>query len=429
MVLPRAAVLVLASRTGERVQLLLVGDDWAEDHHDVELMDEAGRTLARARLPEGAAGMARLHAMIGEQLGEDAETAEVRVGIETDRGLWVTALAAAGYTVFGVNPLQVARYRERHGVSGAKSDAADAHTMADMVRTDAHQLRAVAADSPAAQAVKVVARAHKTLIWERTRQVQRLRYQLRDYFPAAVEAYPDLDAPDALELLARAPDPASAARLTTAQVAAALKRARRRDIAAKTAAIRAALRSPQLTQPPQVTAACAAVVRSLTAVITAVSEQVKVLEGQVQAHFSQHPDAEIIASQPGLGPILGARVLAEFGDDPGRYASAKARKNYAATSPITRKSGKRKTVLARYVHNDRLRDALDGQAFTALKASPGARAYYDQQRARGLSHRAALRQLANRLVGILHGCLKTRTLYNEATAWPQDASHEITTAA
>jgi hypothetical protein len=429
MVLPRAAVLVLASRTGERMQLLLAGDDWAEDHHDVELMDEGGRTLARARLPEGAAGIARLHAMIGERLGEDAETAEVRVGIETDRGRWVTALAAAGYTVFGVNPLQVARYRERHGVSGAKSDAADAHTMADMVRTDAHQLRAVAADSPAAQAVKVVARAHKTLIWERTRQVQRLRYQLRDYFPAALEAYPDLDAPDALELLARAPDPASAARLTTAQVAAALKRARRRDIAGKTAAIRAALRSPQLAQPPEVTAACAAVVRSLTAVITAVSEQVKVLEGQVQAHFSQHPDAEIIASQPGLGPILGARVLAEFGDDPRRYASAKARKNYAATSPITRKSGKRKTVLARYVHNDRLRDALDGQAFTALKASPGARAYYDQQRARGLGHRAALRQLANRLVGILHGCLKTRTLYNEATAWPQHASHEITTAA
>jgi transposase len=411
------------------MQLLLIGDDWAEDHHDVELMDQAGRALARARLPEGAAGMTRLHAMIGEQLGEDAETAGVRVGIETDRGLWVTALAAAGYTVFGVNPLQVARYRERHGVSGAKSDAADAHTMAGMVRTDARQLRAVAADSPAAQAVKVVARAHKTLIWERTRQVQRLRYQLRDYFPAALEAYPDLDAPDVLELLARAPDPASAARLTTAQVAAALKRARRRDITGKTAAIRAALRSPQLAQPPQVTAACATVVRSLAAVITAVSEQVKVLEGQVQAHFSQHPDAEIITSQPGLGPILGARVLAEFGDDPRRYASAKARKNYAATSPITRQSGKRKTVLARYVHNDRLRDALDSQAFTALKASPGARAYYDQQRARGLGHRAALRQLANRLVGILHGCLKTRTLYNEATAWPQHASQEITTAA
>jgi transposase len=425
MVLPQAA-LVVVSRTGERV--LFAGDDWAEDHHDVELMDASGRVLARARLPEGAVGMARLHAMIGEQLG-DAEDVDVAVGIETDRGLWVQALVAAGYQVFGINPLQTARYRDRHGVSGAKSDTGDAHALADMVRTDAHQLRAVAGDSPQAQAVKVVARAHKTLIWERTRHVQRLRHQLRDFFPAALAAFEDLDAPDTLELLARAPDPASASKLTTAQISAALKRARRRDISSKTAVIRAALRSPQLAQPPPVTAASAAVVRSLIAVITTLSEQVKVLQRQVDEHFRTHPDAEIIMSQPGLGPVLGARVLAEFGDDPHRYASAKARKNYAATSPITRQSGKRKTVIARYVHNDRLRDALDGQAFAALNASPGARACYDAQRARGVGHRAALRHLANRLTGILHGCLKSRTLYDEATAWPQHASQEIKTAA
>jgi hypothetical protein len=408
--------------------MLLVGDDWAEDHHDVELMDASGRVLARARLPEGVTGMARLHAMIGEQLGGDALDTEVRVGIETDRGLWVQALTAAGYAVFGINPLQASRYRERHGVSGAKSDTGDSHVLADMVRTDSHQLRQVAGDSHGAQAVKVVARAHKTLIWERTRHTQRLRDQLRDFFPAALEAFQDLDAPDTLELLARAPDPASAARLTTAQVSAALKRARRRDITAKTTAIRAALRAEQLAQPPAVTAACAAVVRALAAVLTALSEQITILEKQVDAHFSQHPDAEIILSQPGLGPVLGARVLAEFGDDPHRYASAKARKNYAATSPITRQSGKKKLVLARYVHNDRLRDALDGQAFAALNASAGARAYYDLQRARGVSHRAALRQLASRLVGILHGCLKTRTPYDEATAW-QHASQEIKAAA
>jgi transposase len=325
------------------------------------------------------------------------------------------ALAAAGYQVFGINPLQTARYRDRHGVSGARSDAGDAHALADMVRTDAHQLRPVAAGSPAAQAVKVVARADKTLIWERTRQVQRLRHQLRDFFPAALEAFDDLDAPDMLELLAKAPDPVSAARLTTAQVSAALKRARRRDIAVKTAAIRAALGGEQLAQAPEA--------------ITALNQQITIMEKQVEAHFRQHPDAEIVMSQPGLGPILGARVLGELGDDPRRYASGKARKNYAATSPVTRASGKRKTVLARYVHNDRLRDALDGQAFTALTASPGARACYDKQRARGLGHRAALRQLANRLVGILHGCLKTRTCYNDATAWPQHTSQQIKTAA
>jgi transposase len=104
--------------------------------------------------------------------------------------------------VYAVNPLQASRYRERHGVSGAKSDRGDSHMLADMVRTDSHQLRTVAGDSPDASAVQVVARTHKTLIWERTRQVQRLRYQLREYFPAALAAFEDLDATDALELLA-----------------------------------------------------------------------------------------------------------------------------------------------------------------------------------------------------------------------------------
>ena len=397
---------------------LFVGDDWAEDHHDVELMDAAGKVLARKRLPEGAAGMTRLHELTGQQLGQDDQDAEVVIGIETDRGPWVAALVAAGYVVYAVNPLQASRYRERHGVSGAKSDTGDAHMLADMVRTDSHQFRAVAGDSPDAGALKVVARAHKTLVWERTRQVQRLRHQLREYFPAALEAFADLDAPDALELLAKAPDPGRAAKLTRAQVSAALKRARRRDIAAKATAIMAALRSAQLGQPPAITAAYAVTARSLIAVITTLNEQVKTLQGQVKADFGRHPDAEIYLSQPGLGPILGARVLGEFGDDPDRYASGKARKNYAATSPLTRASGKKKTVTARFIGNNRLIDALMAQAFAALGASPGARALYDAERARGTEHNAALRKLANRLVGILHGCLKTRTLYDEATAWP-----------
>jgi transposase len=397
--------------------LLFVGDDWAEDHHDVEVMDAAGHTLATARLPEGVAGIARLHTMIGAQLGEDTELAQVMVGIETDRGPWVAALIAAGYTVFAINPLQVARYRERLSVSGAKSDAADAHTLANMLRTDAHQLRPVAGDSAAAEAVKVVARAHKTLIWERTRHTQRVRHALREYFPAALEAFPDLDAADTLELLGKAPDPASAARLSLSQIRAALKRARRRDIDAKATRIQAILRTAHLGRPEPITTAYAATTRSAVAVLTTLVEQIKTLQAQVDAHFGRHPDAEIILSQPGLGTILGARVLAEFGDDPHRYATAKCRKNYAGTSPITRASGKKKVVAARYVHNDRLVDALLAQAYSALSSSPGARAYYDKQRARERDHNAALRQLANRLVGILHGCLKTRTLYDETTAW------------
>jgi transposase len=396
---------------------LFVGDDWAEDHHDVELMDTAGRTLAKARLPEGVVGISRLHAMIGEQLGEDAEEAEVLVGIETERGPWVAALIAAGYTVYALNPLQVARYRERHSVSGAKSDPADAHTMADMVRTDAHQLRPVAGDSSLAEAIKVVSRAHKQLIYERTRHTQRLRHALREYFPAALEAFEDLDAPDALALLGKAPDPVTAAKLTLSQIRAVLKRTRRRNIDEKAARIQAALRAEQLGRAEVITAAYAATTQSTVAVLATLNEQVAALQEQVETHFGEHPDAEILLSQPGLGPILGARVLAEFGDDPGRYATAKNRRNYAGTSPITKASGKKKVVAARFVHNDRLIDALTSQAFGALNTSPGARAYYDKQRARGVEHNAALRQLANRLVGILHGCLKSHTRYDEDTAW------------
>jgi len=395
---------------------LFAGDDWAEDHHDIEVMDAAGKVLAKRRLPEGAAGMSQLHELIGRFLPEDADEVEVVIGIETDRGPWVAALVAAGYTVFPVNPLQASRYRERHGVSGAKSDQGDSHMLADMVRTDSHQLRPAAGDSPEAAGVKVVARTHKTLIWDRTRQVQRLRHQLREYFPAAIEAFEDLDAPDVLELLGKAPDPARAARLTRAQISAALKRARRRNIADKTDAILAALRGEHLTQPAALTVAYAATVRSLVAVITTLNEQAKLLEEQVKEHFGRHPDAEIYQSQPGIGAILGARVLGEFGDDPRRYVSAKSRKNYGGTSPITRASGKKKVVAARFIRNDRLIDALMSWAFASLNASPGARAFYDQQRAKGLEHNDALRRLANRLVGILHGCLKTRTLYDEATA-------------
>jgi transposase len=398
--------------------LLLVGDDWAEEHHDVELQDETGRRLAWAKLPEGIVGIARLHAMIGEHLGDAQEPAQVVIGIETDRGPWVQGLIAAGYQIYAINPLQVARFRERHAVSGGKSDTADAHTLADMVRTDRHQLRAVAGDSELSEAAKVVTRAHKTLIWEQTRHRLRLRSTLREFFPAALVAYEDLTATDALELLATAPDPVSAAGLSTAKITGALKRARRHHVAVKAEAIRVALGTAQLGQPAIVAAAYAATVRAQVAILSTLNAEITTMQGQVEAYFGQHPDADIYLSQPGLGQVLGARVLAEFGDDKTRYASAKARKNFAGTSPITRQSGKKKLVMARYVHNDRLIDAVARQAFSSLTRSPGARAYYDQLRARGVAHNAALRQLGNRFVGILHGCLKTATRYDEATAWP-----------
>ena len=192
---------------------------------------------------------------------------------------------------------------------------------------------------------------------------------------------------------------------------------RQRNLAGRAQTITAALRTEQLPARPGVVEAYAASVSALVAVITEMVRQIDILEEQVRAGFGRHPDAEIYLSQPGLGVVLGARVLAEFGDDPHRYANAKARKNYSGMSPITRASGTKRVVLARYARNRRLADALYQQAFAALTSSPGARAYYDQQRGRGATHHQALRTLANRLVGILHGCLSHRTTYNETVAW------------
>src|SRR3954452_22584741 len=219
--------------------MLFIGDDWAEDHHDVELVDDEGQVLARRRLSEGIEGIAALHGLVGEHLPEDWAELEpeevqalVKVGIETDRGPWVAALVAAGYEVYAINPMSVARYRERHSTSGAKSDAADAHLLAEIVRLDRAHHRPVAGDSQDAEAIKLVARTHQSLIWDRPRHMLRMRAALRDFFPAALEAFADLDAPDVLELLAKAPDPTRASRLTRAQIAAALRRSHRSDVEA-----------------------------------------------------------------------------------------------------------------------------------------------------------------------------------------------------
>jgi Transposase/Transposase IS116/IS110/IS902 family len=398
--------------------LLFVGDDWAEDHHDVCLQDGAGRVLAARRLPEGVAGIARLHELVAGHLDGD-DPGQVVLAIETGRGPWVRALVAAGYRVYAVNPKQAARHRETVAVSGKKDDTFDAAALADMARTRRHQLRAVAADSDEAEAVKVAARAHQKLVWERTRHALRMRSALREYFPAALEAYAELTltGPDTLELLAKAPDPAAAARLTITQISAVLRRARRRDVAGKAERIQAALRERHLGQSEVVTEAYAASVTAAAAVIAVLNEQIKTMEARVESLFRRHPDAAVYLSQPGIGVITGARMLGEFGDAPGQYADAKARRNYASTSPLTIASGKKKTVHARYIHNDHLVNAMHDQAFSAISASPGARAYYDELRARNIDHTDALRRLANRQAGILHGCLKTGTAYDEHTAW------------
>jgi transposase len=398
--------------------LIFVGDDWAEAGHDIEILDETGRRLARRRLPEGIAGIAALHALISDQLAADAEPAQVVIGIETDRGLWVAALVGAGYRVYAVNPLAVSRYRDRHTVSGANSDPGDAKVLADLVRTDRHNHRPIAGDSEQAEAIKLLARTHQNLIWTRQRQTNALRSALREFYPAALTAFGELACRDALAVLAIAATPTAGRALSRARIATTLRRAgRQRNINTRARDIQAALASQQLAAPPLIERSFGVTVAALVGVITAIAVQIEAVETQLGTDFDQHPDAEILRSLPGLGTVLGARVLGEFGDDPTRYPDPKARKNYAGTSPITRASGTRRVVLARVARNRRLADACHQWAFATLIASPGARRYYDTRRATGATHHQALRALGNRLVGILHGCLRHHQHYDETTTW------------
>jgi transposase len=397
-----------------------VGDDWAQAHHDVEVVDEDGQVLVTRRLLAGAVGIAQLHALLGDLVDEKTDPDQVVVGIETDHGPWVQALISSGYQVFGINPVQVAQYRLRHHPGGGKSDRGDAHVLAEIVRLDRTHHRRISGDSEIAESVQVVARAHQSMIWSCQRQVNQLRASLAEYYPAALVAFGDrLNSPEALTVLAAAPAPDPGRALSKARVERLLRKTgRQRRITERATEIVAALRSEQLTARPGVVEAHAAVVSAQIAVIASINTQIDVLDDGVRTHFGRHPDAEIYLSVPGIGPILGARILGEFGDDTNRFVDAKARRNYAGTSPITRASGKKRLVSARHVRNPRLFAAFHQQAFSALIPSPGARAHYDQLRSKGLQHHQALTGVANKMVGDLHGCLRHHTTYNEDLAWP-----------
>ena len=396
--------------------MIFAGVDWAEAHHDVCVMSEDGQVLEQRRVGHSVAGIGELHALIAGHAGEGEPVA---AGIEVDRGLVVTALLAAGYQVYAINPLAASRYRDRHASSGAKSDRGDAKVLADLVRTDRHNHRQVAGDSGLAEAVKVLARAHQSAIWSRQRQANALRSALREYYPAALAAFgTDLAASDAVAVLAAAPTPDAGRALSRSKIASTLRRAgRQRNIEARAGEIQAALRADYLQAPPAIAAAYGAAGRSAIRLISAYTAEIAELEKALSEHFEQHPDAKIVRSLPGLGTVLGARVLGEFGDDRTRFASPQSRKNYAGTSPITKASGRSRVVLARHARNRRLADALEQWAFCSLTTSPGARTYYGRLRAHGKTHRQALRQLANRWVGILHICLQRGHLYDENAAW------------
>jgi transposase len=397
------------------------GIDWASDHHDIAIVDESGALRGRARVDDTAEGLTE----IVQLLADHGDTAEdpTPVAIETSRGLLVAALRATGRPIYAINPLAVARYRDRHAVARKKSDHLDAMVLANILRTDAHAHRQLPADSELAQAVTVLARAQQNAVWDRTQAGNKLTSHLHEYFPGYLTAISrrreGIFHPIARVLLAAAPTPGQAARLTRTQLRALLRKAGRKNtIDAEAERLHTALRAPQLRQLPLVEQAMGrqalALLRQLDAACVSADD---LAEASIHA-FQAHPDAEIITSFPGLGSLSGARVLAELGDDRSRFADAKGLKAYAGAAPITRASGKNTAVTARRIKNQRLAAAGYMWAFAALSHSAGARAHYDRRREAGDTHTAAQRNLFNRLLGCLHHCLNQRTHYDEDAAFP-----------
>jgi transposase len=402
---------------------LFCGIDWAQAHHDVAVVDEGGTVVARARIGVDAAGFAGLLTLLAEA-GDTAEN-PVPVAIETDRGLLAAALRATDRAVYAINPLAASRYRSRRQVSGAKSDAMDAVMLADILRTDASAHPPLPADSELAQAIRVLARAQQDAVWSRQQVGNQVRALLKDFYPGALDAFaalPEggLTRRDARVVLAAAPTPALAAKLSRARLAKLLTKAGRKrnidtDVVRLSEVFRAAI---HLRQPPVVENAMGIQLTALLGQLDAACRAADDLAEAAIAHFDRHPDATIITSFPGLGQLTGARVLAEIGDDPARFTDARGLKAYAGSAPITRASGKKSVVLHRHIKNKRLAAVGPIWALSSLRASPGARRHFDARRRAGDWNHQAQRHLFNKFLGQLHHCLQTHGPFNEHRAFP-----------
>lgn len=402
---------------------LFCGIDWAEAHHDVAIIDEDGKLVAKKRIPDDPTGFTQLVDMLAE--AGDTDDAPVPVAIETPRGLLVAALRATGRAVYAINPLAVARYRERHSVARSKSDHADAMTLANILRVDAHLHRPLPADSELCQAIAVLARAHQDAIWARTKAIQQLRAVLREFYPTFLAAFVGrlplgIASPEARAVLAIAPTPAAAARLSVSRIVAALRRAgRTRGIDATAVQIKAGLRKTQLRQPILVEKAMGQHALALLAALDTTCANVDALGQASAALFETHPDYEIITSFPGLADSTGARVLAEIGDDRTRFADARALKAYAGSAPVTRASGRSLVVTRRQIKNNRLVTVGWLWAFSAASIYEPARQHYRQRREHGDRHAAANRNLFNKLLGQLYHCLQEHQVFDGGKAFPE----------
>jgi transposase len=396
------------------------GIDWADQHHEVVVIDEAGQRVAALRVAHTAEGLAELTTFL-RGLGDVAARPEqLACLVETSHGLLISALLEAGLSVYPVNPKTVDRHRKP---AGAKTDAIDAYLLARTGRSDLADLRRLTPDSPLITELKVLTRDQDTLIQSQTRLVNQLTACLKAYYPVALELFGKLHQPTTLAFLQAFPTPEQARAATVEQIAAVLKAAGHPQAPAKATRIAQHLRQPHLEADPVVTRAKARLMLSLVAQLQVLLPQIAAYDEEITRLFLRHSESRAFASLPRTGTRLAPRLLAEWGDDRGRYTAAASVQALAGTSPVAFQSGKFAAVHRRYACSKPLRNALHQFAWQSTLQEPWARAYYQRKRREGKSHSMAVRALANQWVRIIYALWLKHEAYDATVFLAAQQTH------
>ncbi|WP_439681664.1 IS110 family transposase [Embleya sp. MST-111070] len=393
------------------------GIDWAKDTHDIAVVDRDGVVVAHATVEHSPAGVA---AILDVLRSVRRQRRSIPIGIERADGLLVEALVKAGQPVVPINPTMAARYRKSLSNTRRKSDRGDSADLARIIQRDGHRLRPVPDNSDQVKAIAVLARAHRSAIRSRSFVEQQIGSHVAEYHPALVEIGRKFGFhhPRARIAMSLALTPSRARKLSRKRLATALAKGHPgRNAGNQAEYFQVLFAQEALHRPHAVSRAMGIRLESLLRTLDAACAEVDYLEQQTTTAYQAHPHAWIYSSFPGVGPIIGARLLGEIGDDLGRFRTARDLGTWAGVRPVTVSSGTSRRVFFRRQANNVLKSTLHLVTWIALTNSPGVRARYDERRALGDTNAAALRRIAVRYVNGLHHCLTHHTLYNEEAMW------------
>jgi transposase len=391
--------------------LYFMGFDWASRHHEVVVFGREGQIILDLKISHSAEGWRHLHDKLTNLVGP--ELSVIAVTIETTNGPAVERLLEMGCTVYPLNPKSAQRYRDRKAPSGNKTDHLDALSFADALRTDGHAWRRLKPEDPVVQELRFLCRDEIQLIGQRTAFINQLQNALREYYPAAIDAFDDWTMPAAWEFVIRFPTPETLKNSGKRQWEKFLHTHHlyRSDTYPKR--LEAFAKATEFCGGPAVTNAKSMLAVSVAKQLRVLEQQLTIYRERIEQLFQKHPDHDLFGSLPGVGNKLGPRLLSECGDDRERFQDHEALQCYAGTAPVSFQSGQIHRVKFRRACNKNFRTAVHLWADLSRTKSPWAQIYYQQKRKEGKSHACALRCLGQRWLKILWKMWQTGNLYDE----------------